>query len=102
MLDGGIYHLAPGIIYFVNHGCVHSARNGGADDRIHLVWDTLLTREAFELMFGNAVLDLPAARIAEAERMPTLLRTERTGACQRLPPPVSQDEVDGLSWCEIQ
>jgi Aspartyl/Asparaginyl beta-hydroxylase len=102
MLDGGIYHLAPGIIYFVNHGCVHAARNSGQDDRIHLVWDLLLTRAAFELMFGDGPLDLPAARIAEAERVPTPLRTERLGAYLRLPRPVSRDEADSLGWCEIQ
>jgi Aspartyl/Asparaginyl beta-hydroxylase len=102
MLDGGIYHLEPGSIYFVNHGCMHAARNAGSDDRIHLVWDMLLTREAAGLLFGEVRLDLPAVPVADAERVPAPLRTERIGACLRLPQAFSPEDVDRLDWCEIQ
>jgi hypothetical protein len=102
MLDGGIYHLEAGVIYFVNHGCVHSARNGGAQDRIHLVWDMLLTRNAFELMFGTHTPDLSAARIPARERIPLPLRVERTGASLRLPRVEPLSDCDCLKWCEVQ
>jgi len=102
MLDGGIYHLEPGIIYFVNHGCVHSARNGGAEDRIHLVWDMLLTRDAFELMFGVLVPDFSAIRIPAGEQTPQPVRIERTGAWLRLPRMEPQSETGELAWCEVQ
>ncbi|MEV6330535.1 aspartyl/asparaginyl beta-hydroxylase domain-containing protein [Streptomyces sp. NPDC051909] len=52
VLDGDLHHLAAGTVYLVNHGCVHAAENAGATDRIHLVWDMLLTAPATEVMFG--------------------------------------------------
>jgi hypothetical protein len=102
MLDGEVYHLDPGIIYLVNHGCVHSASNGGAEERLHLVWDTLLTREAFELLAATAAPDFPAAQISAAERIPQPLRTERIGPFVALPAKVLPAEVERLGWCEIQ
>jgi hypothetical protein len=103
MLDGWIYRMEPGTIYFFNHGCVHSACNGGADRRIHLVWDMLLTAEAFDCMFRGGANPLPPLeRIEEREQIPLPLRTERTGAHMQIQPPVTRDEADGLSWCEVQ
>ncbi|HKQ79960.1 MAG TPA: aspartyl/asparaginyl beta-hydroxylase domain-containing protein [Blastocatellia bacterium] len=100
-LDGWAYHLDAGEIYFVNHGCVHWARNGGAESRLHLVWDMLLTREAFEFMFEKASA-WPLNRVAEDEQTPPPLRTERVGAYLRLPPIVDRNEIDRIDWCEIQ
>src|SRR5688572_27649208 len=37
VLDGEVYRLEAGTVYFVNHGCVHSARNGDDQNRVHLV-----------------------------------------------------------------
>ena len=51
-LDGEVFQLEAGSVFFVNHGCVHSAVNRGTDVRIHLVWDAMLTRKSCEFMFG--------------------------------------------------
>jgi hypothetical protein len=101
-LDGWVYHLLAGAVYFVNHGCAHSARNRGDQGRIHLVWDMLLTREAFEFMFGKAAGAWPLDQVAEDEQSPTPLRKERAGAFLRLPPLVDRDEIDRIDWCEVQ
>ena len=100
-LDGFVYHLAAGGVYFVNHGCVHSARNRGDESRVHIVWDMLLTREAFEFMFEKAG-PWPLDRVAEDEWTPAPLRKGRVGAYLRLPPIVERDEADRIDWCEIQ
>lgn len=102
MLDGWVYHLAPGTVYFINHGCVHSACNRGEYLRIHVVWDMLLTRDAFDFMFGNDAHPLRLLPIAESEQTAAPIRTERVGAHLRLPSPVTRDEADRLTWCEVQ
>jgi len=101
MLDGGVYHLAAGTVYFVNHGCVHAAANCGEAARIHLVWDMLLTRAVFDCMFGDA--DLPGlARVAGADAEPRPIRTEAVGAYERLAPDVTRAEAEWLALCEPQ
>jgi hypothetical protein len=102
MLDGWVYHLQPGTIYFVNHGCVHSARNGGDQARVHLVWDMLLTREAYDCVFGDEPCAPTLLRIAEDRQTAAPLRTERIGAHLRLPPLVPGEEAHLLDWCEPQ
>jgi Aspartyl/Asparaginyl beta-hydroxylase len=98
-LDGHVYHLAPGTVYFINHGCVHSACNGSDNFRIHLVWDVLLTHEAYKIMFGNATWSLPVVRIPEDQQTVTPTRTEQIGTYERIPPSVTRDEADGLRLC---
>lgn len=102
MLDGESYHLDKGTIYFINHGCVHSAVNHAEQPRIHLVWDMLLTTEAFDLMFGSAPAMLPLERIPEHHAVPSPLRVERAGAHRRLPPRVMLDDESILELCEPQ
>jgi hypothetical protein len=102
MLDGEVYHLEPGVVYLINHGCVHAASNDGAGERIHLVWDTLLTRAAFDILAGAATPDFPASRIAPAERIPKPLRSERIGPFVALPPRVSPAEAGHIGCCDIQ
>ncbi len=102
MLDGEIYRLEAGAVYFVNHGCVHSARNNGEQNRIHLVWDMLLTREAFEFMFEEAAPTQLLKRLKEAEWIPTPVRSENIGPYKRIAPLVGQREADQIGWCEIQ
>jgi hypothetical protein len=63
LLDGHLYHLSRGIAFFVNHGCVHAAENLGPADRIHLVWDMLITREAAHTMFGDGALPAGFSRL---------------------------------------
>jgi len=102
MLDGEVYHLEPGAIHLVNHGCVHAASNGGATERIHLVWDTLLTRAAFDILAGAATPGFPASRIAPVDRLPKPLRSERIGHFVALPPRVPPAEAARIGWCEVQ
>jgi hypothetical protein len=101
-LDGEVHHLEPGVIHLVNQGCVHAASNGGAAERIHLVWDTLLTRAAFEILAGTTHPPLPASRIAPEDRLPRPLRSERVGPFVALPPRVRPEEAEAVDWCEVQ
>ena len=102
MLDGEVYHLEPGVIYLVNHGCVHAASHDGAEERIHLVWDTLLTFAAFDILAGAATPGFPASRIAPGDRLPKPLRSERIGRFVALPPRVPPAEAARVGWCEVQ
>ena len=100
ILDGWVFHLVPGTVYFVNHGCVHSARNGGERDRLHLVWDMLLTRNLFDCMFDSKSLPTWLARIPTIEQVPKRLRTERVGAFLSLPTLVQSQEDVFVDWFE--
>jgi len=103
ILDGDVYHLEAGSVFFVNHGCFHTARNAGSDPRTHLVWDLLLTRESFELMFGDGPgIPKGTSRLSAAERRLIPLRTERLGYIRRLPSPVAEDEAHDLAFFEPQ
>jgi hypothetical protein len=102
-LDGCVYHLEEAIIYFVNHGCIHSAANHGDSPRVHLVWDMLLTRAAFDLMFGEANnIALPLERIPAGEQEIMFRRRERMSAPRRLRRAVSWREARQVDFCEVQ
>lgn len=58
-LAGEIFHFAAGEIYFFNQGAVHAARNLGQTIRYHLVWDLVLTAEAYAEMFDPVGPTLP-------------------------------------------
>ncbi len=81
---------------------MHAASNRGAERRIHLVWDMLLTREAFGVLFANAPLSFPMVRIPEGEQLPPVRRRERVGAFLTLPPPIARAETERLDWCKPQ
>jgi hypothetical protein len=102
MLDGDVYRLEVGRVYLVNHGCVHSACNYGNHDRIHLVWDMLMTREAFQFMFEAAMPTPLFRRVGEAEWVPAAVRSERISGYERIAPLVTRDQAIRLDWCEIQ
>lgn len=102
MLDGEVFHLPAGVIHLVNHGCVHAASNEGAAERIHLVWDTLLTRAAYDILAGGTMPDFPASRIAPGDRSPKPLRSERIGPFVALPARAPPTEADHIGWCEVQ
>jgi hypothetical protein len=72
LLDGELFRLEEGSVFFFNNGCIHSAVNRGENVRYHLVWDMLLTRETYELMFAESGGDLPPFlhRTVGAERVP--------------------------------
>jgi hypothetical protein len=97
ILDGHVFHLAPAVIYFVNHGCIHSARNGGESTRVHLVWDVLLTREAYAVLFGAAMWPVPSRPVDDHQQVLAPVRVEEVGAYEQIPPHVTRDEADGLT-----
>lgn len=45
-LGNGLYEMKPGQVYLFNNGAAHSSWNAGsgAEARVHLVWDCLVTR----------------------------------------------------------
>jgi hypothetical protein len=100
ILDGQAFHFPAGIIHYVNHGCVHAARNPGTDARVHLVWDQLLTRAVFDGIFGDEPGLSWATPVPEPGRMPQAVRTERMGAYLSLPPPVDHEEARQLDLVE--
>ena len=100
-LDGEVFHLEEGNVYLVNHGCVHAARNAH-ERRVHLVWDQLLTRDAYEAVFGEARDPEWGICFCGEERIAQPVRTERMGAFVRLPPPVTREEAEHLGFCEVQ
>ena len=56
-LDGEWFQFEEGKIYFFNNGCVHSAKNNSNIDRLHLVWDCLLTTNILrKLQNGKSIL----------------------------------------------
>jgi hypothetical protein len=100
-LDGEVFHLEEGIVHLVNHGCVHAVRNG-SERRVHLVWDQLLTRDAYDVIFGEGNDPEWGRCIRGEERIARSLRTERMGACVRLPPSVTRKEAEQMDFCEVQ
>lgn len=99
LLDGAAYHLEAGVVYFVNHGCIHAATNGAAR-RIHLVWDMLLTRDAYRVAFADG--PSWASPVPRLGRFPRPLRIERMGAAIRLPPQVEREEAEQVDFCQPQ
>jgi hypothetical protein len=53
LADGDLFHFEAGRVYLFNNGCVHSASNDAETDRLHLVWDQLMTERAVDAMFGS-------------------------------------------------
>ena len=103
ILEESVYHLEAGFVYFVNHGCFHSARNGGDQPRIHLVWDLLFTRDCFALLFGtDSDLPLSARRLSPAEQHVLSLRKERMGPIRRMPDPFPELSVQDIDFLELQ
>lgn len=101
LLDGDLYQLVAGGVYLVNHGCVHAAENDGDAERVHLVWDTLLTAEATECMFGNGRPGLPGfTRSTAADPQPIGQRTVDTW--ERIAAPVAEPEAEALHFLETQ
>lgn len=93
MLDGDIHRFLPRTIYYFNQGCVHGADNRGGSERIHLVWDMLLTQPVFELMFGSGRAPAGLHRIDAAAGPPRLLARVALPAYARQPPRVTPLEA---------
>ena len=92
LLDGDLHHLESGIIHFFNNGCVHAAENGGQDDRVHLVWDMMLTEMCQHLMFAGG---LPAeiGRPCSSTKVPLVGRRD-IGSFERYPDEVPFEEAE--------
>jgi Aspartyl/Asparaginyl beta-hydroxylase len=103
VLDGDVHSLEPRSVYFVNHGCVHWAGNGGDAPRVHLVWDVLLTREAFALLFGTAATGTPLlTRVRAHARECVPGRRVPVEDVRRLAPLVPPGERASPALCEPQ
>ena len=79
-LDGDVHHLEEGAVYYYNNGTVHSAVNDGDEERVHLVWDSLLTSRTHDRIFGGGGT-WPAGYepLSGAAARPRPLRTEPVG-----------------------
>jgi hypothetical protein len=53
LADGDLFHFQGGKVYAFNNGCIHSAKNDGGSERVHLVWDQLMTERAIQAMFDG-------------------------------------------------
>jgi len=101
-LEDHVYRFPEGRVIFFNQGCVHGARNGGETDRLHLVWDMLLTRSTGELMFGDGPPPFPGIRYAPAEQRMSAMRFELPGQLVRLEPLVTPAEARKAELVEPQ
>jgi hypothetical protein len=53
-VDGDVFSFKEGSIYFFNNGGIHSTENNHfEEERVHLVWDMLLTQDTFNRMFAR-------------------------------------------------
>lgn len=102
ILDGQVYRFPEKQVVLLNQGCVHAARNKGTADRIHLVWDMLLTEATAELMFGDSPAPFPAARYRSAEQTPSAVATESAGNFMSIDPLVHRSEVSSVQLIEPQ
>ncbi|OEJ23076.1 hypothetical protein AR457_38490 [Streptomyces agglomeratus] len=100
LLDGDVHHLKAGIVYLVNHGCVHAAENGGAAERIHLVWDMLMTAEAAEVMFAQG--PAPAGFTRTRRRAVTPVSRRSMRQWERIAPHVREAEALDIDFLGVQ
>ncbi|MGW1171570.1 aspartyl/asparaginyl beta-hydroxylase domain-containing protein [Streptomyces sp. NPDC002550] len=100
VLDGDVHHLPAGTVHFVNHGCVHAAHNGGDAERIHLVWDMLLTVHAARAMFGEGPAPPGWTRAVAPDAAPVARQSVRRW--QRIAPLVSEFEARHIDFLDVQ
>ena len=100
LLDGWAYRLEAGIVYLVNQGCVHAAFNHSDENRLHLVWDSLLTEKVFNFLFAEQ--PPTPYLILNRQRSQQPLRQQNTGAYRRLPPTLSVEEAMTATLCDPQ
>src|SRR5690606_3713771 len=79
LADGGLFHFKAGYVYLFNNGCVHSASNDADSDRLHLVWDQLMTERAIDAMFGST----PPAWLHQAIAPVTVVETVQVDSWER-------------------
>jgi hypothetical protein len=93
LLGGEVYAFEEGVVYLFNQGCVHGARNDGPAERLHLIWDLLLTSEAAQVMFGEDAPPLQAERFVGPDREVPSCGPAPTAGFQRIPPMVTPEEA---------
>jgi hypothetical protein len=96
-LDEQVLHLEEGVVHLVNHGCVHAARNDGERPRVHLLWDQVLTVDAFELLLGAGAPAEPFVRVGADERTVRPVARARLTGARRLPRLVPDRELRGVT-----
>lgn len=79
LADGDLFHFEAGHVYLFNNGCVHAASNEGTADRLHLVWDQLMTTRALDAMFGST----PPAWLHQAITPATVIETVQVDSWER-------------------
>ncbi|MGW3199160.1 aspartyl/asparaginyl beta-hydroxylase domain-containing protein [Streptomyces sp. NPDC001118] len=100
LLDGDVHHLEAGVVHLVNHGCVHAAENLGAAERIHLVWDMLLTADAARTMFGTGPAPAGFTRMRQRAVRPVDRRA--VARWERLAPHVGAGEARHVDFLPVQ
>jgi hypothetical protein len=100
LLDGEVHHLEVGTVFLVNHGCGHAAENGGAAERIHLVWDMLMTPCASSVMFGKGSAPLGFTRAPRQIMRPVGRRSVEQW--ERIAPQVSEAEARHVDFLDVQ
>lgn len=101
-LDGHMHRFAPRTIYYFNQGCVHAATNPGNVPRIHLVWDLLLTRQAFELMFTDTPAPPGLHRLVGQAQTLRPIGQAAMPRYARIPPHVTPLEAERLTLSPVQ
>ena len=99
-LDGDVHRLQPAVIYLVNHGCIHTAANHGPRERVHLVWDALLTDAVAALLLGSVAP--PPYAVACGFDQPEAARHQPIGAFRRMAPLVTPLDASALTVCPPQ
>jgi hypothetical protein len=102
MLDGIACRFVPRTIYYFNQGCVHAAENPAGTARVHLVWDQLLTREVFDLMFGAAPAPAGWQRLMGEQRSLRVLERYALARYTRMPPQVTPWEAERVVFSPAQ
>ena len=98
-LNGEVFHLERGAIYLVNQGCIHWARNQDQHDRIHLLWDAMLTKSLVQFVQGSS---FPDYLTPSAIRFPECSRREAIGPFRRLPCDMTDTEAARMQVCDPQ
>lgn len=93
VLDDQVLHLEEGVVHLVNHGCVHAARNDGDEPRVHVLWDQVLTTDAFAFLMGRRPTADPWLAIPPDEQVAQPVTRVRVSAARRLPRRVRDEEI---------
>jgi hypothetical protein len=101
-LDDRLYVFQQGQIILFNQGCVHAAANHGMMDRLHLVWDMLLTSSTAQILFGGGPAPIPAIRKSSVEQALTSAGVAALAGFVSLAPLVEMDEIAGAQVIDPQ